>query len=306
MRFLRIFLAVAFLAGLSPVAHAAESAQRWITGEGDLLFNRGGIRGEYLIFQDWLVTKDYTLNTVIKHSGAIWVALTDPAIGDEPGTAAAWEKITDQTGTGGGLSLTAGTANPTGGSDGDAYLQVDTSVPAEIQAIWRNVSSTWTPYALPAGADGAAGAAGADGAAGAAGAEGPTGPAGAAGAAGSDGNDGATGAAGADGATGPVGPEGPAGADGSGGTALTQDQVEDPTDTTIGSVSGQRMGQSIDENSPVEELRGDVLGDADDYDSYTIKTNQGDLFVVHPTQVGHSITFTEYETFRRRSGVMGF
>ena len=89
-------------------------------------------------------------------------------------------------------------------------------------------------------------------------------------------------------------------------TALTQDQVEDPTDTTIGSVSGQRLGQSIEANSPVEELRGDDLGDADDFDSYTIKTDQGDLFVVHPTQVGHSITFTEYNNLDDVAALWGF
>ena len=343
MRFI-INLFVAVIVALMPLAtpatHAAvSSGTTWIAAPGDLAFNLGGVKGRWLIFEDWETSRNYTLNTVLKHSGALWVALADPAAGNEPGVHAAWEKITDQTGTGGGLSLTAGTANPTGGSDGDAYLQVDTSVPAEIQAIWRNVSNTWTPYALPVGADGA------DGATGPAGADGAAGPAGAAGqdgagttlsnatpqtVIGSGGDDGSSSDASkgdhqhhlADGAvtqaklsdgsvhTSKV-------ADGAitaaklaagvgGGDELTQAQVEDDTDVTFGQVSGERLGQSIDENSPVEELRGDDLGDADDYDSYTIKTDQGDLFVVHPTQVGHSITFTEYENLDDVAALWGF
>ena len=55
------------------------------------------------------------------------------------------------TGSGGGsgASITSGTADPTGGSAGDAYLQVDSS--DVLQSIWRNVSGTWTEYALPSG-----------------------------------------------------------------------------------------------------------------------------------------------------------
>ena len=54
------------------------------------------------------------------------------------------------TATGGsGASITSGTADPTGGAAGDAYLQVDAS--DVIQSIWRNISGTWTEYTLPAG-----------------------------------------------------------------------------------------------------------------------------------------------------------
>ena len=55
------------------------------------------------------------------------------------------------TGSGGGsgASITSGTADPTGGSAGDAYLQVDAS--NVLQSVWRNVSGTWTEYALPSG-----------------------------------------------------------------------------------------------------------------------------------------------------------
>ena len=36
----------------------------------------------------------------------------------------------------GGATVTSGTADPTGGSSGDAYIQVDGS--DEVQSIWRN------------------------------------------------------------------------------------------------------------------------------------------------------------------------
>ena len=120
---------------------------------GNIVFGSGGMSGRFLVFDDWVVTKNYTLNTVIKHSSAIWVALTDPAVGDEPGVSAAWEKITDQTAASGtGAAITAGTADPTGGADGDAYFQVDSS--SVVQSLWRNASGTWTEYTLPTGSGG--------------------------------------------------------------------------------------------------------------------------------------------------------
>ena len=67
-------------------------------------------------------------------------------------------------GSGGGASIDVGTADPTGGSDGDAYIQVDGS--DEIQALWTNASGTWEEYTLPAGPAGAAGPAGPAGPAG--------------------------------------------------------------------------------------------------------------------------------------------
>lgn len=48
---------------------------------------------------------------------------------------------------GGGSSISTGTANPTGGSAGDVYLQLDAS--DEVQSIWQNVSGTWTEYEIP-------------------------------------------------------------------------------------------------------------------------------------------------------------
>ena len=55
-------------------------------------------------------------------------------------------------GTSGGATITSGTADPAGGSAGDAYIQVDAS--SVIQSIWRNVAGTWTEYTLPAAAAG--------------------------------------------------------------------------------------------------------------------------------------------------------
>ena len=52
----------------------------------------------------------------------------------------------------GGATVTVGTADPTGGSDGDAYIQVDGS--DVIQSIWRNNSGTWEEYTVPAGGTG--------------------------------------------------------------------------------------------------------------------------------------------------------
>ena len=74
-------------------------------------------------------------------------------MGDEPGVAAVWEKITDQTAAAGtGASITAGTVDPTGGSDGDAYFQVNAS--NVVGSLWRNASGTWVEYTLPTGAGG--------------------------------------------------------------------------------------------------------------------------------------------------------
>ena len=59
-----------------------------------------------------------------------------------------WVQITGQSG-GSGSSITSGTADPTGGADGDAYVQVDGS--DEVQSIWRNISGTWTEFTIPLG-----------------------------------------------------------------------------------------------------------------------------------------------------------
>ena len=57
-----------------------------------------------------------------------------------------WECGSD---SGTGAAITAGTADPTGGSGGDAYLQVNSS--NVLQSVWRNASGTWTEYGLASG-----------------------------------------------------------------------------------------------------------------------------------------------------------
>ena len=54
--------------------------------------------------------------------------------------------------TGSGAAITSGTTDPSGGSDGDAYVEVDTS--SVIQSIWLRASGAWTEYTLPAGGAG--------------------------------------------------------------------------------------------------------------------------------------------------------
>ena len=48
---------------------------------------------------------------------------------------------------GGGSTLTAGIPDPTGGSAGDAYIQIDAS--NVVQSLWWNASGTWTEYTIP-------------------------------------------------------------------------------------------------------------------------------------------------------------
>ena len=82
-----------------------------------------------MIFSDWSATPTvaYTENTIVKHSSAIWVALTTPGAADEPGVAAVWEKITDQTGSGGGAGLSDDTPERTGEGDEDEGTGTDAS-----------------------------------------------------------------------------------------------------------------------------------------------------------------------------------
>lgn len=114
MKALRFILAAALLIGLAaPASFAAESSgTTWINAPNDLRFNRGGVAGRYLIFNDWVSQRNYTLNSVIKHSGALWVALADPAAGDEPGVHSSWEKITDQPTGSGSVTFIGDTDTP--------------------------------------------------------------------------------------------------------------------------------------------------------------------------------------------------
>ena len=52
----------------------------------------------------------------------------------------------------GGATITSGQADPSGGVDGDAYIQVDGS--SVIQSLWRNNSGTWEEFTIPAGGTG--------------------------------------------------------------------------------------------------------------------------------------------------------
>ena len=81
------FGAAATLVPIATPAKAAEPSAAFSTVlTGDLGFSHGGIWGDFLVFNDWSATPllAYTANTVIKHSSAIWVALTAPGAADEP------------------------------------------------------------------------------------------------------------------------------------------------------------------------------------------------------------------------------
>ena len=213
--------------------------------------------------------------------------------------AGTWTEFTVPSGSGGGTgaSITSGTADPSGGAAGDAYIQVDAS--NVVQSIWRNISGTWTEFTIPAGGSGLSlSNATPQTVIGSGGTPGSTGNASDAGHQHHLADGAVTQSKISDGAV--------SRSKTAASLALTETQATDKTNVVVGLATGERIGQSIDENSPVEELRGDDLGDADDYDSYTIKTDQGDVFVVHPTQVGHSITFTEYELLDDVAALWGF
>ena len=118
---------------------------------GDMCFSNGGIRGRFLSIGAWSATPSpvpYKASTVVQHNSEVWIALTVPGAADVPGTAAVWKQLTGG-GSGGGGVETSGTADPTGGSDGDSYIQVDAS--DVVQSIWTNDSGTWNEYTIPAG-----------------------------------------------------------------------------------------------------------------------------------------------------------
>lgn len=147
MRLFTTFIILFMTLGLWTPIHAAEpSANHWFTGPGNLAFSTpGGMYSRFIIIESWDATTNWPVNTILKHDGHLWVALGDPGVGDEPGTAPVWMQATG--GAGGGAAITAGTADPTGGSDGDAYIQVDAS--DVVQSLWRNDSGTWNEYTIP-------------------------------------------------------------------------------------------------------------------------------------------------------------
>ena len=130
----------------APAPAAEPTGTFWIAAPNELGFITGGIRGRYLIFESWDATTDWPTNTVLQHAGELWWAESDPAVGDTPGTASAWTQLSGSTGGGGG-SLTQGTADPTGGSDGDAYIQTNAS--NAVQSLWLNSGGSWSEYTIP-------------------------------------------------------------------------------------------------------------------------------------------------------------
>ena len=137
---LTVLLLLAFAAGLlvgPERSIAAEPApSNAATLPGNLVFGAGGMSGRFLYFEDWNALTNYKIHTVLEHSGDVWIAMSDPAVGDEPGLNALWEKVTNQSG-GSGAQISSGTADPTGGSAGDAYVQVDTSFCSRVDLAKR-------------------------------------------------------------------------------------------------------------------------------------------------------------------------
>ena len=101
---------------------------------GDLRFSAGGVRVGDLIgaFVRTASVSSNTLTLEVQNADGTFEDVT----------------FTPAGGGGGGSSITSGTADPSGGSSGDAYIQINTS--SVITAIWENVSGTWTEYTLPA------------------------------------------------------------------------------------------------------------------------------------------------------------
>ena len=153
-RLLGSILVAVLLVAAPATTHAADPATTNLSPlPGNLVFSRGGIPGRYIVINEWEGTRNYPPSSLIQHNDDAWLALNDTSVGDEPGVDADWLKVTNQTAAAGtGAVITAGTSDPTGGSDGDAYIQVDSS--DVVQSIWRNASGTWTEYTLPAGGSG--------------------------------------------------------------------------------------------------------------------------------------------------------
>ena len=93
-----VLLTLAFIVAPTaetPVSYAAESAGTTaLPLGGDLIFFGGGVSGRYLILENWNATQDYPRNTLLKHNNQAWIALDDPAIGDEPGSNVIWLQVT--------------------------------------------------------------------------------------------------------------------------------------------------------------------------------------------------------------------
>ena len=119
---------------------------------GDLVFGTrtGALSARFLAFEDWDSDGDgnadrlWHIDSLVEHNGEIWWAETEPAEDAEPGVAAAWVQIS---GTGAGSTWTRGVPDPTGGTAGDGYVQVDAS--GVVQSVWLNIAGTWTESTIP-------------------------------------------------------------------------------------------------------------------------------------------------------------
>lgn len=109
----------------------------------------------------WASGTDYSADDAVHHNGAAWFATTDPAVGDEPGVASAWDLLADQGDTGPegpqGPEGPEGPEGPQGpaGSDGDPIVWRGTwdsgTAYAELDAVAYNAESWIANQATNAG-----------------------------------------------------------------------------------------------------------------------------------------------------------
>ena len=77
--FLTFALALILLHGANTPSHAAESSGGvWIAGPGDLVFNRGGLRSRFIVFETWSATTNYPAGSMVQHSNDVYISLADP------------------------------------------------------------------------------------------------------------------------------------------------------------------------------------------------------------------------------------
>ena len=149
-----IIVAMLLLVGNIADAGELKGGRPWQVANGDLVFGgrTGAMSARFLAFEQWDADSDnasdrnWPIDSVLEHAGELWWAETDPDLADEPGQTSDWVQLT---GTVGGGAITVGTTDPSGGADGDFYVQVDGS--DIVQSLWRNAGGTWAEYTLPVG-----------------------------------------------------------------------------------------------------------------------------------------------------------
>lgn len=91
---------------------AADSAEtagvKWVDAGGG-----GSFRG------DWDNATDYIVGEIVLHNGSSWGAVTDPAVGDEPGVSANWDELERI-----GSKVTVGPTAPTTPVYGDVWIEL--------------------------------------------------------------------------------------------------------------------------------------------------------------------------------------